>query len=299
MWYNEQMSGERMSKRMRQPLYVTDALAVGYTAIHRQPFILLFSIGLSVYLWLGRAIGLALPPNDVQGIVAQWLGTLHAIDARTLLLITNMIPFLAPGPAAMLPPPIYLPVAQFVSAVVILNLIALSLSSSFMVLLRQMLLNERPAWKITLIRSLTVAYRLAGLFGIVGGVLGPLLGLSVLIGFYIPATIPFIYNGWILLGIFGLIGFGLTPEIITLHNERPVAALRKSWQLARQRWFAIATFLAVCAVVEVGFAQIWHALATQPGWLALAIIGNAYIGSGLRAARLQFYRAHAATVALS
>ncbi len=288
-----------MSKRMRQPLYVTDALAVGYTAISRQPFILLFSIGLSVYLWLGSAIVLALPPTDVQDIVTQWLGTFHAIDARTLLLITNVIPVLAPGPEATLPPPLYLPVAQFVIAVISLNLIALSLSSGFMVLLRQMILNERSEWKITLVRSLTVAYHLAGFFGIAGGVLGPLFGLSVLIVFYIPAATPFIYNGWILLGIFALVGFGLTPEIIILHNERPVAALRKSWQLARRRWFAIATFLAVCTIVEVGFAQIWRALATQPGWLAPAIIGNAYIGSGLRAARLQFYRAHAATVALS
>lgn len=281
---------------MRQTLYITDALTVGYTTIHRQPFILLFPIGLSVYLWLGSAITLALPFSYNQSIAAQWIGTLHAVDARTLLVVTNSIPVLTPGLGAVLPPPHTLPVIEFVGVVMTLNVITLSLSSWFLVSLRQIILRERLPWQAVLRRTLSVALRLSIVFVLIGCVIAPIGGLSLLTMLFMPATTTLIFYGWIVLVITGLIGFGFTPEIITLSDERPLNALCKSWQLARQRWLAIATFLAVCTVIEVGFAQLWRSLATQPGWLAPAIIGNAYIGSGLRAARLQFYRYHAATL---
>lgn len=296
MWYNKAESGERMSTRMRQTLYITDALAVGYTVIHRQPFILIFSIGLSVYLWLGSAITLAMPFSYNQSIAAQWIGTLHAVDARTLLVVTNSIPVLAPGLDAVVPPPLALPVMEFAGVVMILNVITLALSSWFLVSLRQIILRERLPWQTMLRRTLNVALRLIIVFVLIGCVIAPIGGLSLLTMLLIPATTTLIYYGWIVLVIAGLIGFGFTPEIITLGDEHSLQALYKSWQFARQRWLAIATFLAICTVIEVGFAQLWRSLATQPGWLAPAIIGNAYIGSGIRAARLQFYRYHAATL---
>lgn len=275
---------------MRQPFYVIDALAAGYATVHRQPFILLFSIGLSAYLWLGSAITLALPSTSDQSIIAQWLGTLHAIDARTLLVITNLIPLLTPGAEAITPPPLVLSSGQFGLAVMGLNAVALALSSLFLASLRQLMRQERPWLQTTLAHSVAIGIRLAGAVGIALGIVAPLLALSIVIVSIIPATTPFFFTGWIAFSLIGLVIFGFTPESITLQRHGPLAALRASWQFARQRWFSIATFLAICTVIEFGFGYLWRAVANQPGWLAPAIVGNAYIGSGIRAARLQFYQ---------
>lgn len=278
---------------MRQPSYIIDSLAAGYATIHRQPFILLFSIGLSMYLWLGNAITLALPATSDQSIVAQWRGTLHAIDARTLLVVTNLIPLLTPGAEAATPPPLILAPGPFGLAVIGLNAGALALSSAFLAALRQLIRPERPWLPTTLAYSVAIGRRLAGALGIALSVVTPLLALTIVIISIMPVTAMLFFTGWIALGLIGLVIFGFTPEIITLHQHGPVAALQASWQFARQRWFSIATFLAICTVIEFGFANLWRALAMQPGWLAPAIVGNAYIGSGLRAARLQFYRYYA------
>ncbi len=278
---------------MRQPFYVIDALAAGYATVHRQPFILLFSIGLSAYLWLGSAITLALPPTSDQSILAQWIGTLHATDARTLLVITNLIPLLTPGAEAVTPPPLVLSSRQFGLAVIGLNAVALALSSLFLALLRQLMHQDRPWLQTTLAHSVAIGIRLAGAVGIALGIVAPLLALSIVMVSIMPATTPFLFTGWIALSLIGLVIFGFTPEIITLQQHGPLAALRASWHFARRRWFSIATFLAICTVIEFGFAHLWRALAMQPGWLAPAIVGNAYIGSGLRAARLQFYQYYA------
>ncbi|WP_298406013.1 hypothetical protein [uncultured Chloroflexus sp.] len=278
---------------MRQPFYVIDALAAGYATVHRQPFILLFSIGLSAYLWLGSAITLALHPASDQSIMAQWLGTLHAIDARTLLVFTNLIPLLTPGAEAITPPPLILSGGQFGLAVIGLNAVALALSSIFLASLRQLMHQERPWLRTTLAQSVAIGIRLTGAIGIGLGILAPLLALTIAIVSIMPAITPFFFTSWIALGLIGLIIFGFTPEIITLQRHGPLAALRASWQFARQRWFSIATFLAICTVIEFGFGYLWRAMASQPGWLAPAIVGNAYIGSGIRAARLQFYQYHA------
>ncbi|WP_322496377.1 hypothetical protein [Chloroflexus sp.] len=281
------------AKRMRQPFYVIDALAAGYATVHRQPFILLFSIGLSAYLWLGNAITLALPSTSDQSIIAQWIGTLHAIDARTLLVITNLIPLLTPGAEAVTPPPLVLTTGQFGLAVIGLNAVALALSSLFLASLRQLMRPEWPWLQTTLAHSVAIGIRLAGAVGIALSIVALPLVLSIVTVLLMPETTPFFFTGWIALSLIGLVIFGFTPEIITFQRYGPLAALRASWHFARQRWFSIATFLAICTVIEFGFANLWRALAMQPGWLAPAIVGNAYIGSGLRAARLQFYRYYA------
>ncbi|WP_298814621.1 hypothetical protein [Chloroflexus sp.] len=277
---------------MRQPSLI-DILAAGYALIHRQPFILLFSIGLSAYLWLGSPITLLLPDLGAQGIFGQWLGTLHAIDARTLLVVANYIPLLTPGAEITTPPPQALPDGVYLLTVLILNGITLGLSGAFLASLRQLLQREQSRLATMLARSLSISLRLGGVLIIIGSVLAPLAALSILLAILLPTAIPFLYTGWIALGVIGFITFGFTPEVITLHHHGPLAALRASWQFARRRWFSIATFLALCAVIEVGFAHLWRALAAQPGWLAPAIVGNAYIGSGLRAARLQLYLRYA------
>ncbi|MEF3275598.1 MAG: hypothetical protein K6356_14610 [Chloroflexus sp.] len=276
---------------MRQPSLI-DILAAGYTLIHRQPFILLFSIALSTYLWLGSPITLALPDYDAPDIVKQWSGTLHAIDARTLLMVANHIPSLTPGVETATPPQT-LPAASYLLAVLGLNSIALGLSSAFLVILRQVLYGERSEPTTTLVHTLSITLRLGGVLVILGGALAPLATLSIILALMLPISLPWLFTGWVTLGLIGLIVFGFTPEVITLRQYGPLAALQASWQFARQRWFSIATFLAICTVIEVGFAHLWRTLAAQPGWLAPAIVGNAYIGSGLRAARLHLYQRYA------
>ncbi len=283
---------------MRQPFHLIDSLANGYTAIYRQPLAILFSIGISAYLWLGSAINLTLPEYSANHLLSQSLGTLHAVDARALLVVTNLIPALTPGANVdTLPPPIFLEARAFVAAVCGLNLAALALSSWFLATLRHVVFRERGSLRSMFRHTTQLTVRLGIVFVIIGGAIAPLLIMSGLLAVAVPTALPLIFTGWIALALIGLVALGFTPEVIAIYRCGPLLAIRRSLHFARQRWLAIATFLAVCAVIEVGFGAIWRALASQPGWLMPALVGHAWISSGLRAARLAFYRSHAATLA--
>jgi hypothetical protein len=81
------------------------------------------------------------------------------------------------------------------------------------------------------------------------------------------------------------------PEAIFISRVGPIQAIRRSAAVVHAGvWSALALVL-LFSVILVGMAQIWIALASQASWgLALGIVGNAYIASGLVAASMLFYR---------
>jgi hypothetical protein len=88
-----------------------------------------------------------------------------------------------------------------------------------------------------------------------------------------------------------------TPDAIFMSRVGPIEAMRRSVAVVHAGAWSALTFAVLVTVTLLGMAQVWTALAGQAGWgLALAIVGNAYIVSGLIAASMLFYQERMATL---
>jgi hypothetical protein len=81
------------------------------------------------------------------------------------------------------------------------------------------------------------------------------------------------------------------PDAIFVSRVGPIQAIRRSAAVVRAGVWSALTLAILITVIMVGMSQIWVMLANQVSWgLALGIVGNAYIASGLAAASMLFYR---------
>jgi hypothetical protein len=82
-----------------------------------------------------------------------------------------------------------------------------------------------------------------------------------------------------------------TTDAIFMSRVGPIEAIRRSIAVVHTGVWTALTFVMLVTLTLIGMAQVWPVLAAQAGWgLSLAIVGNAYIASGLIAASMLFYR---------
>jgi hypothetical protein len=80
-------------------------------------------------------------------------------------------------------------------------------------------------------------------------------------------------------------------DAILVSRVGPIEAIRRSIAVVHTGVWSALTFVMLVTVTLIGMAQVWSLLASQAGWgLSLAIVGNAYIASGLIAASMLFYQ---------
>jgi len=80
---------------------------------------------------------------------------------------------------------------------------------------------------------------------------------------------------------------------LILDNLSLPSAVWRSVLLVRYNFWATLGFIGVTFFITFGFIQIWLILVesvTSPVVLLLAVLGNAYIGTGLAMSLLVFYR---------
>ncbi len=81
------------------------------------------------------------------------------------------------------------------------------------------------------------------------------------------------------------------PDAIFVSRVGPIQAIRRSAAVVHAGVWSALTLVLLVTVIMIGMSQIWVMLASQASWgLALGIVGNAYIASGLAAATMLFYR---------
>jgi hypothetical protein len=81
------------------------------------------------------------------------------------------------------------------------------------------------------------------------------------------------------------------PDAIFVSRVGPIQAIRRSVAVVHSGVWSALTLAILITVILIGMSQVWIALAGQASWgLALGIVGNAYIASGLVAASMLFYR---------
>ncbi len=181
-------------------------------------------------------------------------------------------------------------------AFVLINALALPLSITFLTQLALAVQRERTSPGAWLRR--------------VGRALLAMLGcIAVLIGVGLALWLPFLFFTSILLWFAPILGglalllmwvatfwiriyVGFAREAIVMNDYGPLRALHTSFNVVRRNLWGTLAFLALSVVITIGCGVIWGLLASRfsTAGLIMAIVGSAYVGSGLLAARMAFFR---------
>jgi hypothetical protein len=307
MWYNGEVVEEAvLSIAKPQNPGLVDTISAGYRALNRRPWALLIPAGVSAYLWLSSPLALGgsglleaglhqvlgllgNSPQARQQLAARIVGG----DLRLSLAWLNMVPVLEPfdpgrGAITLADP------LQQLGAFALINLLALLCSSLYLTLLGGAVRSEPFAPLPVLRRAIQVSAHicLALLVALGLGLLVglPLLAISLVIISAAPAAAMPILLAWYIVCFWAYVYVGFMPEAILISHSGPLRALRHSINLVRRNMSGTLGLLLLRFLIIGGLGVVWHYLAVSPLGLTAAILGSAYIGSGLSAARLEFYR---------
>jgi hypothetical protein len=89
---------------------------------------------------------------------------------------------------------------------------------------------------------------------------------------------------WLYIYLFFLV------NALILNDTGILRALWNSFNVVRRNFWSTVGLMLVMGLIGAGFSIIWRMLSTSLWGTLFAIIGNAYIGSGLAAASFTFYR---------
>ncbi len=300
-----------MSVTKPQTLSLIDTVGAGYTALHRRLWVLLIPVALNAYLWLGKPlslepllrrarVGLVRVTGIFTGdprIQEQIIELLQRADARIALAWLNFMPLASVATldnraGASSAWAIYNWDELFLLLAVI-NLAALAFSGLFLNILGGAVRSECLAPSGITRSTLLAAVRIAGYaLVITAGIAlvgAPFLALSALLISWLPGSALVIVSVWYGLFFWAYIYTGFAVENIILHRVNPLAAIVNSVNVVRRNLLSALGLLAINAIVVAGFGVVWQRLPSEPWGVWLAIIGSAYIGGGLAAARLDFF----------
>lgn len=139
-----------------------------------------------------------------------------------------------------------------------------------------------------------------GLLFLTGGVLviGPLLigiGVLVLLGIDLVALVAialFVIGGLIALYTY------LTLDAMFMARLGPVASVRTSVAVVRQNMSATARLVLATVILATGALQIWSTIVQNIPGIAIALVGNAVLGTGLSIASMMFFQERSRTLPL-
>jgi hypothetical protein len=81
-----------------------------------------------------------------------------------------------------------------------------------------------------------------------------------------------------------------TTDAIAVSDVGPFRAIKLSVTVVRRNFWAMLRLFAAGWLISVGFPYVWALLARQPAGVPLAVVGNAFLNTGLLAAAMIFYR---------
>jgi hypothetical protein len=90
--------------------------------------------------------------------------------------------------------------------------------------------------------------------------------------------------------IWGLVYLFFAVEALLLSDVGPIQAVRLSVVVIAGNFWAAITLIGLTFLISLGLPIAWQLIATTPAGLAVGIIGNAYIGTGVAAAGFLFYQ---------
>lgn len=327
------MRGEPIAVQRESLPGVIDSLSAGFRQINQIPWVVALPIGLDLALWrLPRLSALPLVNqllDSLQQMTARAaeLGAASqpAVDGPSIEALRQS---LAQSPLANLAAfttwnlagaglPSLVPGTDFVTGgtieiggfglavglIVLLQLVGIALGCLFLGLIGCQLRGERATLPTVITSTWRYTVRAIGytlLF--LGAVLAISLPISLVVGLAMvvaPGVGSLLYGlmtlGAVIAGIWALFYLYFVMDAIVIGELAPLAAIRRSVNLVRTSFGASFGLIALTLFISLGMQVIWSALTRQSWGLPLAIIGNAYVASGLAAASMSFYRTRTRT----
>jgi len=306
-------------------LSIIDALSAGFSLIRRRLWLMLVPIVLDVFLWLGPRISIGPLVQRAMPLMAPpATDVLSKADAQTLALARdalveagrsfNMFSLLTntllgmPGLMTVAPDlaqPVVTPaVVQVSSGWLALGTFILLLVASVFIasLYLGLMAQEITAGSVDL-KSLLLGVWIYGARIVVLGVF--LIGVALVFIFpvsVVSALAALFSQGlaimmigafslaamWVTLAV--LIYLFFTVSAIVLNGDGMLRAIRNSILVVRRNMWPTLGLLVLVNVISAGLGFLWQRMALAVWGAPIGILCNSFVGSGLAAAVLIFYR---------
>jgi hypothetical protein len=292
-------------------LSIIDTLSEGFRTVTRRLWIVAVPVALDVFLWLGPKLSVAPVIRDALATLQDTMrlatpsGAADTGMAEALQVISqeleatigqaNLLALLAwsrlgmPSIAGLRPvnPEVDRIIeitgyGQMLGLQALILLVGLFLACVFLAMLGQEVRGERvridrlaqsvPRYWLRLL-AIIVPLGLGLMFAVSASlVLGPL-------AFIVLALVL-----WVLLYLF------FVPQAVTMAEESPLRALWFSFLVVRTNFWSALGLILLTNLIGSGLSLVWRNVMQVPSGMMIAILGNAYIGSGLTAAAFIYYR---------
>jgi len=306
-----------------KPLGVIDAIGHGFSLINRHPWLLLIPLLVDLLLWQAPRLSVAnlvnrqidflfnqpdLPvtlPADSMAMVDSLRGVGANFNLLSLLAgpITRLPSYLARTDVAAAGAmgrlvPIESLQQVFLTAILLIP-VGLLIGSLWLALTARAMENEprrlgdilrRTGWVwlnigLYVLGLVAAVLAASGLFGLVIFVIVALTGTA---GLTIASVV------WLLMVaaiVWVSIGLSFVVSAIVLDRVNVARATWRSFNVVGRNLPSTLGLLILSLILSEGFVRIWLRLSTNAWGVPIGVLGNAYIGAGLTAATLFFYRA--------
>jgi hypothetical protein len=285
-----------------------DSLSAGFGVVNGQPWIILIPVLLDLFFLFGPRVSIAPIVSQIvtQPSFTRAFGADATAPAITFAEEANLLGLLSPAGVTLptIVPALRIARGSFMfldsaGGAVLLALAAILGGSLLGCVYRAILAQQARDGELSplsLLREAVVAwYRLLVLVvllftaGIV--VIFPLAFLAALASLATAAATAVMTAIVVTVALAAQLYLFFAPDAIFISRVGPIQAIRRSVEVVHAGVWSALTLAILITVILVGTGQVWIALASQASWgLALGIVGNAYIASGLVAASMLFYR---------
>jgi len=305
-------------------LSIIDALTAGFNVVARRLWLILIPVALDLFVWLGPKISIARLVRRLEPLLTpQASMNLSSADAYNLAMSReallkvgenlNLFSLLSNTflgmPNFMAVSPLQMTAAQpslgevangWVGLVLVIALVLFSvvIACFYLELMAQVVRSDGVDLASLPRRALSIAGRIM----VLGLILLLIVAVLILPISIFLTLVAFVSQGLavMLLGLFSLMTFWgsiivaiylfyFTDDLLINENGLLQAVWNSMLMVRRNFWSTVGLILLV-NVLNAGLVLIWQRLAFAPWGVAIAILGNAFVGSGLVAAVMVFYR---------
>lgn len=287
---------------------IIDTLSEGFRIVTRRLWIIIVPVALDTFLWLGPKLSVAPVIRDALATIEEATRTMApgdtslatsfqtmAEELQATIGQTNLFALLAWGRLGMPSVASLRPINPEVDRIIevtgglqmfglqiALLLVGLLLTCIFLSLLGREVRGEGV--RLGSVAQSVPRYWLRLVAIVVPLGIGLVIAFSTVLMLGPLAFIVFALVAWLLLYL------SFVPQAITMAEESPLRALWLSFSIVRNNFWATIGLILLTNVIGSGLALLWHGVMNTPSGVMIAILGNAYVGSGLTAALFIFYR---------
>ena len=289
---------------------IVDTIASAMSLVLEYPLLLTIPVLFDLYVWLG----VRLSPEALTESLRRLLLRANSADATTVadnlrrfgersdltelvgLLLPSLLVGIGDGDLpALWRDATYDPGRWWLVAALTVVLFVLGAGISMLyrvplaALIRGEPLSIGRVWRATLwawVRSLGLFFLVIGLGLLVGG---PMLVAAAVLQLMGINAVPLLTLALILPAIWAAIYLYFTLDAIVVSEVGPLRAIYLSFNVVRRNFWPTVGFALAVLLISTGLPRVWERLVGNPPGLVLAILANAFIGTGLAVASMMFY----------